>query len=76
MLSDAKARKLKPDDKPVSDGTITGLYLVPGGSPGSGKWILRFCLPRPANVVKWAWKLSDYINQGGTDEGLRGAGRY
>ncbi|MBD8689838.1 MULTISPECIES: tyrosine-type recombinase/integrase [unclassified Rhizobium] len=45
MLSDAKARKLKPDDKPVSDGTITGLYLVPGGSPGNGKWILRFLSP-------------------------------
>jgi len=27
MLSDAKARKLKPTDKPVSDGTIVGLYL-------------------------------------------------
>jgi hypothetical protein len=25
MLGDAKARRLKPDDKPVSDGTITGL---------------------------------------------------
>lgn len=45
MLSDAKARKLKPTDKPVSDGTIVGLYLVPGGSPGSGKWILRFLSP-------------------------------
>ena len=45
MLSDAKARKLKPTDKPVSDGTITGLYLVPGRSPGSGKWILRFLSP-------------------------------
>jgi len=45
MLSDAKARKLKPTDKPVSDGTIVGLYLVPGGSPGTGKWILRFLSP-------------------------------
>lgn len=45
MLSDAKARKLKPNDKPVSDGTIVGLYLVPGGSPGGGKWILRFLSP-------------------------------
>ncbi|MHA7969326.1 tyrosine-type recombinase/integrase [Rhizobium sp. CAU 1783] len=45
MLSDAKARKLKPNDKAVSDGTIVGLYLVPGGSPGSGKWILRFLSP-------------------------------
>lgn len=45
MLNDAKARKLKPTEKPVSDGTITGLYLVPGGSTGSGKWILRFLSP-------------------------------
>lgn len=45
MLSDAKARKLKPNDKAVSDGTILGLYLVPGGRPGSGKWIFRFLSP-------------------------------
>jgi integrase len=45
MLSDAKARKLKPNDKPVSDGTVSGLYLVAGGAPGSGKWILRFVSP-------------------------------
>lgn len=45
MLSDAKARKLKPNDKAVSDGTIVWLYLVPGGNPGSGKWILRFLSP-------------------------------
>ena len=50
MLSDAKARKLKPTDKPVSDGTITGLYLMPGGSPGSGKWILRFLSPTTGKV--------------------------
>lgn len=45
MLSDAKARRLKPEDKPVSDGTITGLYLVPAGKVGTGKWILRFVSP-------------------------------
>lgn len=45
MLSDAKARKLKPNDKPVSDGTIVGLYLVPSSAAGSGKWILRFVSP-------------------------------
>ncbi|QRM53819.1 tyrosine-type recombinase/integrase [Sinorhizobium sp. BG8] len=45
MLSDAKARKLKPDDKPVSDGTIAGLSLVPGSAVGRGKWILRFVSP-------------------------------
>lgn len=45
MLSDAKARKLNPNDKPVSDGTIVGLYLVPSSTAGSGKWILRFVSP-------------------------------
>lgn len=45
MLSDAKARKLKPSDKPISDGTVSGLYLFPSGTPGSGKWILRFVSP-------------------------------
>lgn len=45
MLSDARARKLKPSDKPVSDGTIKGLYLFPAPTPGGGKWILRFVSP-------------------------------
>lgn len=44
-LSDAKARKLKPEDKPVSDGTIAGLYLYPAKMPGTGKWIFRFKSP-------------------------------
>ncbi len=46
MLSDARARKLKPDDKPVLDGTIKGLYLFPAQTPGTGKWILRFVSPK------------------------------
>lgn len=46
MLSDAKARKIKPKDKPISDGTVPGLYLVPTeASAGTGKWILRFVSP-------------------------------
>jgi len=44
-LSDAKARKLKPEDKPVSDGTIAGLYLYPAKTAGTGKWIFRFKSP-------------------------------
>ncbi|MGF9693791.1 tyrosine-type recombinase/integrase [Rhizobium sp. 0TCS1.26] len=46
MLSDAKARKLKPDDKPVLDGTVKGLYLFPAQTPGTGKWILRYVSPK------------------------------
>ncbi len=45
MLSDAKARKLKPADKPMLDGTIKGLYLFPTQTPGNGKWILRYVSP-------------------------------
>jgi integrase len=45
MLSDAKARKLKPTDKPVSDGSVRGLYLFPSSMDGSGKWIMRFVSP-------------------------------
>lgn len=45
MLTDAKARRLKPGDKSVSDGTVPGLYLLAGSSPGRGKWILRFVSP-------------------------------
>ncbi|MHC2261412.1 tyrosine-type recombinase/integrase [Sinorhizobium meliloti] len=45
MLSDAKARKMKPGDKPISDGAVRGLYLFPSATPGSGKWVLRFVSP-------------------------------
>lgn len=71
MLSDAKARKVKRTDKPVSDGTITGLYLVPGGSPGSGKWILRFL--SPATGKRREMGLGSYPTtsiRGGPDESL------
>lgn len=45
MLSDAKARKINPGDKPLSDGSIKGLYLFPAKTHGAGKWILRFKSP-------------------------------
>lgn len=45
MLSDTKARKIKPDDRPLADGIATGLYLYPTKSAGTGKWILRFKSP-------------------------------
>jgi integrase len=48
MLSDAKARKLKPTDKPLNDGTVKGLYLFPARTAGAGKWILRFVSPKTA----------------------------
>lgn len=45
MLSDTKARKLKPSDKPICDTSVKGLYLMPSATIGSGKWIFRFTSP-------------------------------
>ncbi|GAA0779991.1 site-specific integrase [Roseibium denhamense] len=45
MLSDAKVRKIKPGDKPISDGNVKGLYLFPGKSVGKAKWVFRFVSP-------------------------------
>lgn len=45
MISDAKARKIKPTDKPICDASVKGLYLMPSASNGAGKWIFRFTSP-------------------------------
>ena len=45
MMSDAKARKIKPDDKPVALGGVSGAFLFPSATAGQGKWILRFVSP-------------------------------
>nr|MEC9418297.1 Arm DNA-binding domain-containing protein [Pseudomonadota bacterium] len=45
MLTDAKARKIKPGDNAVSDGTVQGLYLFPGKSDGKATWVFRFVSP-------------------------------
>ncbi len=45
MLSDAKARKVKPGDKPMAIGGVPGAYLFPGAIAGQGKWIFRFVSP-------------------------------
>lgn len=45
ILSDAKARNLKPDDKPVSHGGVPGLILIPSATKGHGKWVLRYTSP-------------------------------
>lgn len=45
ILSDLKARNLKPSDRPVADGTVPGLRLEPGKVKGRGKWTLRFVSP-------------------------------
>lgn len=45
MLTDLKARKVKPGDKPLADGTVTGLRLIPSKKSGQGKWQFRFVSP-------------------------------
>lgn len=45
ILTDTKARNVKPDDKPIAHGGITGLALHPSGSKGHGKWVLRYVSP-------------------------------
>ncbi|GAB7534599.1 tyrosine-type recombinase/integrase [Burkholderia sp. 3C] len=43
MLTDKQAKALKPGDKPVFDGKVTGLLLSP--SKSGCKWTLRFTSP-------------------------------
>lgn len=45
MLTDTKARKLKPGDPQIAVGGISGLYLRPGSQQGTGKLFLRFTSP-------------------------------
>lgn len=44
-LTDAKARTIKPGDKNLADGTVTGLTLQPTARKGRGHWNLRFASP-------------------------------
>jgi integrase len=44
-LTDALARTLAASDKPICDDAVSGLYLFPGKTRGSGKWIFRFVSP-------------------------------
>ena len=45
MLTETKAKRIKPGDKPLADGTVAGLRLLPSVSAGRGKWQLRFVSP-------------------------------
>ncbi|MCG9055145.1 tyrosine-type recombinase/integrase [Laribacter hongkongensis] len=45
VLTDAKARSLKPADKPVAHGGVKGLTLHPSTTRGRGKWVFRFVSP-------------------------------
>ncbi|MBK1889323.1 tyrosine-type recombinase/integrase [Undibacterium sp. 14-3-2] len=45
ILTDAKARNIKPDSGILPHGGVVGLSLVPSNSKGFGKWVLRFVSP-------------------------------
>jgi integrase len=45
VLTDAKARNMKPDDGLLPHGGVTGLALEPSSTKGRGKWILRYTSP-------------------------------
>lgn len=45
QLTDARARTIRPGEKPISVGGVSGLYFFPGSVRGQGKWIFRFVSP-------------------------------
>ena len=45
LLTDTKAKAMKPGDKQIAHGGITGLALEPSPTKGSGKWIFRYVSP-------------------------------
>ncbi|MBC3884121.1 tyrosine-type recombinase/integrase [Undibacterium griseum] len=45
ILTDAKARNIKPDSGVLPHGGVVGLSLIPSNSKGSGKWVLRYVSP-------------------------------
>ncbi len=45
ILTDLKARNIKPDSIALPHGGVTGLSLHPSNTKGSGKWVLRFVSP-------------------------------
>lgn len=45
QLTDTKAKRIKPDDKPFTHGGVTGLTLHPSSVKGRGKWVLRYVSP-------------------------------
>jgi integrase len=45
VISDTKARNIKPNDPQLAHGGVTGLVLIPSNTKGRGKWVLRFVSP-------------------------------
>ncbi len=57
VLTDTKARHIKPDDKPLPHGGITGLTLHPSSVKGRGKWVFRYVSPVTQKGVMLDWEL-------------------
>ncbi|WP_319244052.1 tyrosine-type recombinase/integrase [uncultured Propionivibrio sp.] len=45
VLTDTKARNIKPDDGQLPHGGVVGLILIPAKTKGHGKWVLRYISP-------------------------------
>nr|WP_314710784.1 tyrosine-type recombinase/integrase [uncultured Comamonas sp.] len=45
VITDAKARNIKPDSAAIPHGGVTGLALHPTKTKGRGKWVLRYVSP-------------------------------
>jgi integrase len=70
QITDLRAKKIAPGDKPVADGTIPGLRLEPGNLKGEGKWILRFV--SPVTSKRRDMGLGTYPEVGIADARIRG----
>jgi len=44
LITDRKAKSIRPGDKPFATGVV-GLWLHPGSKPGYGRWIFRYVSP-------------------------------
>ncbi len=45
ILTDLKAKNIKPDSAALPHGGVAGLSLIPSKTKGKGKWVLRFVSP-------------------------------
>ena len=45
VITDAKARNIKPESTAIPHGGVTGLALHPTKTKGRGKWVLRYVSP-------------------------------
>jgi integrase len=70
QITDLRAKKIAPGNKPVADGAVDGLWLHPGTAKGQGKWILRFV--SPVTSKRRDMGLGTYPDVGVADARIRG----